>query len=187
MNYHREFDIAWQGLKNGLHEFRYEVNDKVLKELGYEPSDFENLDAIVDLKFEKESSFFQLKFDISGKVDVACDRCGDWFPLQLWDEYKLIIKLTDTEEKAEEMNETDEADLVFIPRSETVLHLFEWIYEFIVLSLPIQRIHPETPSGESGCNPEALELLRKMSETADNKVNPLWKGLEKFRNNISDN
>lgn len=187
MNYHREFDIAWQGLKNGLHEFKYEVNDKVLEELGYEPSDFENLDAIVDAKFEKENSFFQLQFDIHGKADVVCDRCGDLFPLQLWDEYKLIIKLTDTEEKAEEMNEADEADVVFIPRSETVLHLFEWIYEFIVLSLPIQRIHPEKANGTPGCNPEALELLKKMSESTENKANSLWKDLEKFRNNISDN
>lgn len=188
MNYHREFEIAWQGLKNGFHELKFDVDDKVLSELGYDHPDFENLKAVVDLKFEKESSFFLLQFNIDGTADVACDRCGDFFPLQLWDEYKLIIKLTDSEEKADEMNEHEESDVVFIPRSETVINVFEWIFEYIMLSIPIQKIHPDMADGQSGCNPEALNLLKKMSAAdGDHKTEDIWKGLDKFRNNISDN
>lgn len=188
MNYHREFEIAWQGLKTGLHDYKFEVNDRVLTELGYEHPDFENLESVVDLKFEKETSFFLLQFDIQGKVDVVCDRCGDYFPLQLWDEHKLVVKLTDTVEKAAEMNEHEEGDVVFMPRSETVINIFEWIYEFIILSLPIQKIHPDLADGNPGCNPEALKLLKKMNESAEApRTNTIWKGLDQFKNNISKN
>lgn len=188
MNYHREFEIAWQGLKTGIHTFKYEVDNKVLQNLGYDHSDFENLQATVELKFEKENNFFLLQFEIQGGADVACDRCGDAFPLKLWDEYKLLIKLTDSEEKAAESNE-EEADVVFIPRSETVIDISEWIYEFIMLSFPIQRIHPDHADGTPGCNPEALKLLKEMSKPFEDHQhqNDLWKGLEQLKNNISDN
>lgn len=188
MNYHREFEIAWQGLKTGLHDYKYEVNDRVLAELGYEHPDFENLESVVDLKFEKENSFFLLQFEVTGKVDVSCDRCGDFFPLQLWDEYKLVVKLTDSVEKALEMSEHEEGDVVFIPRSETVINIFEWVYEFIMLSLPIQKIHPDLADGSSGCNKEALKLLEKMNESAEeHQPDTVWKGLEQFKKNISRN
>lgn len=187
MNYHREFEIAWQGLKAGIHTFKYEVDDQVLKNLGYQHDDFENLKVGVELKFEKENSFFLLQFEIQGSADVVCDRCGDVFPLKLWDEYKLLVKLTDAEQKAMEPAEEEEADVVFIPRSETVIDVSEWIYEFIMLSFPIQRIHPDKADGTSGCNPEALNLLKKMSEPTEDRKQNLWKGLEQLKNNISDN
>jgi len=186
MNYHREFEIAWQGLKTGLHEYQYHVDDQVLAHFGYEPADFEGLEVEVGLKFEKENNFFLLQFDVHGKADVTCDRCGDTFPLALWDEHKMVIKLTDTEEKAAALNKTEDGSVVYIPRSETVINIFEWVYEFIMLSFPIQRVHPNREDGTSGCNPEALKLLKEMSRP-EHPEQAIWKDLEQFRNHSSDN
>lgn len=179
MKHHREFEIAWLGLKDGEHEFQYEVNDRVLEDLGYEHPDFEQLDARIGLRFNKSNSFFLLNFDIDGTANVACDRCGDRYSLKLWDEFKLIVKLTENMERAEKENE-EEADVVFLPRSETVMDISGWVFEFIMLSLPIQKIHPENPDGSPGCNPEALKLLEKMS-AADHAAQSVWKGLEQFK------
>jgi len=180
MKYHRAFEIPWFGLKEGMHEFRYDVTDKVIEELGHEHPDFENLNTTVVLKFDKQNGFFQLHFDIDGHVDVPCDRCGDTFSMRLWDEFDLIVKLTsDTDEDGEE--EEEEADIVFIPRSETVLDVSGWVYEFVMLSMPLQHIHPDKADGTSGCNPEALKLLDKMSG-ADEAKKAMWSGLDKFKN-----
>lgn len=179
MKYHREFEIPWFGLKEGLHEFRYQVTDKVVEQLGHEHPDYENLDATVLLKFDKQNGFFQLHFDIDGKVDVACDRCGDTFRMSLWDEFDLIIKLTSEQEENEEKEE-DEADIVFIPRSETVVDVSKWVYEFVLLSMPMQHIHPNKEDGSSGCNPEALKLLEQMSAKEETRKNT-WSGLDKLK------
>jgi len=73
-------------------------------------------------------------------------------------------------------------DVVFIPRSETVIDISSWLYEFILLSVPLQHIHPDKEDGKSGCNPVALNLLEKLSESEpDKSANPLWKGLETFK------
>ena len=176
MKQNREFEIAWQGLKPGVHTYEYELNDKFFE--GREGErDFKDLDVQVTLKFDKKTSFFMCHFDIDGSVTVACDRCGEDFKMRLWDEFELIIKLTGTED-AEEIDE--DADVVFVSRSETVLNISNWLYEFVMLSIPLQRVHPDKENGEPGCDPEVLKMLDELSDPGEVK-NSIWKGLEALK------
>ncbi len=173
MKHNREFEIAWQGLKPGPHTYVYDIDDRFTQEREVDKS-FKNWNAKITLTFDKHESFFMLHFDVDGKVTVPCDRCGDEFVLRLWDEFDLVIKLTgDDTEKIE-----DEDDVAFIPRSETVIDISSWLYEYLMLSIPLQRVHPDKEDGTSGCNPQALNLLDQLSEQPDHNANPLWKGLE---------
>jgi uncharacterized metal-binding protein YceD (DUF177 family) len=70
--------------------------------------------------------------------------------------------------------------VVFIPRSETVIDISNWLYEFVMLSIPLQRVHPDKEDGTSTCNPEVLDLLNKLSEPED-KPKAIWKGLEALK------
>ena len=179
MKNHREFEIPWFGLKEGIHEYQFQITDKVIEELGHEHPDFNNLDASVVLKLNKHNGFLELHFDIDGKMDVACDRCGDPFSMRLWDEFDLIVKFTG-ESDEERGEDEDEADIVFIPRSEAIVDVSTWIYEFIMLSMPLQHIHPDKADGSPGCNPEALKLLSRMTGGDETRKN-LWSGLDKFK------
>lgn len=175
MKHNREYEIAWQGLKPGPHTLVYDIDDRFMHEHG--DDSFSNWAAQVKLIFDKHEGFFMLHFDIGGKVTVQCDRCGDDFELSLWDEFNLVIKLT-----SDEPADTDEEDdVVFIPRSETVIDLSNWIYEFVMLSVPLQKIHPDKADGKAGCNPQALNLLDQLAEHDEPKANPLWKGLESIK------
>lgn len=195
MRYHREFEIGWFGLAMGMHTFEYEINDRIISEMGYEKNDtYEAVNAIVRLKFDKKSSFFVLNFDVDGAVTLPCDRCGEAFDLKLWDEFQLIIKLTGEQNNDTHSEDTDEGDVVFIPRSETVINVFEWVYEFLMLSIPIQHLHPNDEAGKSTCNPKALALLNSLLITDDTvqqqseeeraqeeQRKQIWKGLDKFK------
>ncbi len=175
MKHNREYEIAWQGLKPGIHTFQFELDDKFMKEHG--EWEFGSLEAQVTVTFDKQTSFFMLKFDVGGVMDVPCDRCGDDLKLKLWDEFNLLVKLQG--EGAEEKDE--EADVVFIPRSETVLDISTWLYEFVQLSVPLQRVHPDV-DGKSTCDPKALELLNKLADhPEDHKTNDIWKGLDALK------
>ena len=96
----RDFEIAFVGLKPGEHEFYYVLDDKFFLEKGAE--DFSEPHATVKLTLEKNNGFMLLKFEIGGNASVTCDRCGNPLKLNLWDEFKLVIKLVDN---PEEMNE----------------------------------------------------------------------------------
>jgi uncharacterized metal-binding protein YceD (DUF177 family) len=179
-----EFELAWQGLKLGEYVFDYQLDSSFLKERGGLPDGIVDIEATVKLKLEKHDSFFELHFDIDGFIITPCDRCGDDFKLSLWDEFDLIIKLSDAD-KLEELE--DEADIVFVPRSETVIDLGKWLYEFLVLSIPLQRVHPENEKGESGCNQEVIKLLKQFAEQPEEKKNNIWKGLESIKIDKNNN
>ena len=177
MGNRREFDIAFVGLKPGVHEFSYEVDDKFFA--SYSATDFTNCHANIKLFLEKNTSFLMLKFEVGGLVDVVCDRCGNPLGVDLWDEFNLVIKLVDN---PDEMNATEEdPDIYYISRTESHLHIADWIYEFVSLSIPMQRMCREEEIGGPQCNKEVLAMLKKMEAGKNENNNPLLKGLEKFK------
>jgi DUF177 domain-containing protein len=177
MNFRREFEIAFVGLKPGIHNYEYRVDDKFFSNYGNQ--DFTHCNAAVKLELDKKSGFMLLKFDIDGAADVSCDRCGNPLALRLWEEFKVVVKLSDN---PEEMNEQEEdPDVYYINRNESHLPLADWIYEFINLSIPMQKMCPPDEVGGPQCNKEVLARLAKI-EVKKDEVNPLWKGLEKFKN-----
>lgn len=175
----REFDIAFVGLTPGVHTFQYEIGDSFFE--NYEsPQDFTNCKATVKLTFDKKSSFFLLKFEVGGTATVTCDRCGESFELQLWDDFDQVVKMV---ENPEELEGDEDPEVKYIAKTESHLNVADWIYEFIHLSIPMQRIHPDNSDGSSGCDPKVIEMLEKMSRQAKENDNPIWKGLDKFKDN----
>jgi uncharacterized metal-binding protein YceD (DUF177 family) len=179
MKHNREFEIAWLGLKVGEHVYEFSIGDEFMRERGA-PAETHDWNAQVKLRFDRQQSFFRLHFDISGSVVVPCDRCGDEFPLSLWDEFSLLIKLTGEDEDEKETD--DEADVAFVSRHETVIDISGWIYEFVMLSLPLQRVHPE-----GQCNPEAIRLLTQLDHAEDAPEHDIWKGLKDIKIEEEDN
>ncbi|HTO15975.1 MAG TPA: DUF177 domain-containing protein [Edaphocola sp.] len=187
--YHRAFEIAYFGLKEGLHTYDYKIDKSFFETIGVDGSEFEEVDVDITVSFLKHTNFFELKFIINGFVEVACDRCGDLFKLPLWDEFDLIIKLKERTGQVEEDKAEDDGDIVFLSKTETVIDLSEWIYEFLTLSIPMHRLHPDDENGNSTCNKENLALLEEMRERVEkneiekeeesNKI--IWKGLEAFK------
>jgi len=177
MNSRRAFDIAFVGLKPGIHEFVYEINDKFF--VDYSEQDFRNCVATVKLSLDKKNGFMLLKFEIGGKLELNCDRCGNNLPLDLWDEFQTVVKMV---ENPEEMNDQeDDPDVYYIARSESHINVADWIYEFINLSIPMQRMCSEDEIGGPYCNKEVLAKLKEMESNKNKATNPLWKGLEKFK------
>ncbi len=178
MNIRKLYEIAFVGLKPGIHEFEYRIDDKFFAPYGEQ--DFSNSDILVKLQLDKKSGFMMLKFDIGGFTDTECDRCGNKLTLKLWDEFHLIVKMVDDPEV---MNETEEdPDIYYISKHESHLKLADWIYDFINLSIPFQKTCGEDEKGGSLCNKEVLEKLKQMEVDSKKEENPVWKGLEQFKN-----
>lgn len=178
MSNRREFEIAFVGLKPGIHVFEYRIDDKFFTEYGEQ--DFQNCEANVKLTLEKNTGFMLLKFDVDGTVDVSCDRCGNPLKMQLWDEFNIVVKMV---ENPQVMNDQEEdPDVYYIGHNESHLYVSDWIYEFINLSLPMQKMCPEDEIGGPRCNKEVLEKLKQMESDVEQTTNPIWKGLEQFKN-----
>ncbi|MBA2745157.1 MAG: DUF177 domain-containing protein [Flavisolibacter sp.] len=177
MSNRREYEIAFVGLKPGNHEFIYEVTDRFFEEYGTQ--DFQKAEAKVRLLLEKNNNFMILRFQVGGKADVACDRCSNDLPLQLFDDFTITVKLV---EDAELMNAQEEdPDVYYTARGESHLDVKDWIYEFVNLSIPMQKTCEFENMDGPFCNDTARELLRGSKPEEVPKENPVWKGLEKFK------
>lgn len=176
----RAYEIAFVGLKPGLHEFLYDLDEKFFIERGV--VDFEQPMAQVKLKLDKNIGFMMLTFEVGGSTGSICDRCGNPLKIDLWDEFKMLVKLVDN---PDEMNEQEEdPDVFYISRNESHLNVENWLYEFVLLSVPMQKCCSVDENGESTCNKEVLEKLKVMKEKQSEAVsNNIWKGLDKFKDN----
>lgn len=173
----RAFEIAFVGLKPGIHEFNYTVDDKFFVEKGQ--PDFTNCHANIKLQLDKKSGFMLLKFEIGGTATVSCDRCGNSLPIEIWDEFNMLIKMV---ENPAEMNEQEEdPDVFYISRTESHIDVADWIYELVLLSFPLQNVCGSDENGHSLCNKEVLDKLKEMEVKSSETANVLWKGLDQFK------
>lgn len=179
MSRRREFEIAFVGLKPGVHEFSYPITDKFFEPFGQQ--DFKNCKANVKLVLDKKSSFMLLKFEIGGTLETTCDRCNNELPFELWDEFNITVKMV--EEEPEVMNDQEEdPDVYYISKTESHVDVAKWIYEFINLSIPMQKTCSFEKMDGPHCNTAAMDMLKKLEpEENKTKENPIWKGLEKFK------
>ncbi len=188
MSRRREFEIAFVGLKPGIHEYNYLIDDRFFET--FLQQDFRHCKANVKLSLDKKSSFMLLKFEIGGTLEVTCDRCNSNLPLDLWDEFNITVKMV---ENPELMNENeDDPDMYYIAQGESHIDVANWIFEFINLSIPMQKTCNNDEMNGPHCNVNAIDVLRKMETDADEytgkknnkevKENPIWKDLDKFKN-----
>ena len=121
-----------------------------------------------------------LKFEIGGKANITCDRCGNPLGMDIWDEFNMLVKLVDN---PDEMNiQEEDPDVFYISRTESHIDVADWIYEFVLLSFPLQKMCSLEEMGGPQCNIEVLEKLKAMEvKEEEHNANQLWKGLDQFK------
>ena len=88
-----EYTIRFSGLKDGKHDFSFQLTDSFFEQLDYSIIEGGNLDAEVEL--DKSPNMLELLFKIKGSVRVMCDRCTDYFNLDVEGSEGLIYKFSD--------------------------------------------------------------------------------------------
>jgi uncharacterized metal-binding protein YceD (DUF177 family) len=178
MSSRREFEIAFVGLKPGVHEYSYKITDSFFEDYGEQ--DFVDCNASIRLFLEKTTNFMMLRFQVGGTAKVVCDRCSSDLPMNLFEDFTVTIKAVDN---PEEMNDTEEdPDVYYISRGESHLNVAPMIYEFVNLSVPAQKECEYENMDGPHCNAAAREVLNKLRQAEEERQNPLWKGLDKFKN-----
>jgi len=148
----QEYIIDYKTLESGVYEFDYHI-DKDFFSMFDEPM-AQDGDADVHATIRVSSAGISIRFDISGTLQVECDRCLETFGMPIDATYDLVVKYGD---KTTPHDEAD--DVITIGADDDFLDLSQHIYEYVVLSLPARRVHPDTPDGQPGCDPEMLSHI----------------------------
>lgn len=183
----RDFRIPFVGLKEGKHEFNFELNDRFFA--AFESSPIEKGNVQINLTFDKHQSFFDLHFEIDGTITSVCDRCAEDFELDIFGDFDMYVKFNDPDNPPKE----EEAEVIWINRNDTHLDLAQTIYELVVLSLPITKNCGEPGPDNPRCKVTNLELLRSLIKSEDQAsdeesnnekpTDPRWEALLKLKSN----
>ena len=140
----KEYIIAFEGLKLGVHNFEFKITDTFFEIFDYAIVHKGNVK--VDLALEKKETMLIGNYTISGNIEKECDRCTEPVLVEIDAEYRLIYKF-DTEPS------NDESLIIVYPEQHEV-DVKENILELITVSIPSRAVHAE---GE--CNEDMKEML----------------------------
>ena len=149
----REYVIPFGSYSLGRHQFEFEITGTFFEE--FPDSEMKQAFIKVKVTLTKQDRALEFNFEIKGTVELSCDRCLELFQQPIDEEYSLYGKFGHG-------RSDDEFDVVWIEYSENVIDLKQFLYEYIVLSIPLRRVHPKKSGGKPGCNPEMLELIKHM-------------------------
>ncbi|WP_395805431.1 YceD family protein, partial [Daejeonella sp.] len=90
-----EYSIPFTGLKLGVHQFEFEVNDSFFEEFEYSLVKSGKLNIALDL--EKQETMMILHFYIKGSIKLGCDVCLADYPYLVDFKERQIVKLSGDE------------------------------------------------------------------------------------------
>ena len=171
----KEYDISFAGLKQGKHQFVYEIDKAFLQLFNFDEVNDIHQQVIVDL--DKKSNLLELHFHNRGTVNVNCDVSNEPFDLAVEGTLFLVVKF------GEEYNDDDE-EILILPHGEYQLNVAQYIYELIVLSIPVKRVHPDVLNGTMhSVVLDKLEALAPREHHNTMTIDPRW---ESLKNLITD-
>jgi len=166
-------NIPISGLKAGHNSFEFKINRAFFEQ--FEESEVKEGELTAVAEADKGASHIDLSIRIRGTVSISCDKCLRMFPQPVDCVNRLLIKFGKTHGE-------DDAEMIILPADEHDLDLKQFIYEYIMLSLPIRRMHPDDSYGNSTCDKEMLEKLKEHSVHGVDETDPRWDGLKKLMN-----
>jgi len=169
------FAIPVSGLKEGLHIYDFDINNAFFDQ--FEESEIREGILSVSVTADRRSSHIDLFIRIKGIVTITCDRCLGVFSYPVDCGNRLLVKFGKTPD------DTD-PDIVTIPSDEHDFNMRQYFYEYIMLALPIQKIHPADKNGENTCDPEMLKRLDEhiVHGEKEKGTDPRWDELKKLMN-----
>lgn len=178
MKERKDFDIPFIGLKEGKHQFDYQIDNSFLEIFDFD--EFNATDIKVSLEFHKKTTMLELFFKANGSINVNCDITNEPYDQPIEGSLDLIVKF------GNEYNDENE-EILIVPHGEYQINVAQYIYEMVVLAVPSKRIHPGIEDGT--LKSEILEKLEELQPGTEKKeteeeIDPRWNTLKKL---LTDN
>ncbi|HLS30149.1 MAG TPA: DUF177 domain-containing protein [Flavobacteriaceae bacterium] len=168
-----EYEIQFAGLKEGQHEFYYDIDKDFLALFDYEEFGEVDVDAHVLLN-KKPNEEMELAIGVEGSVNVVCG-----VSLVPYDQpIELVIELK--VKFGEEYNDDHDDEWLVLPHGAHYLEIQQYIYEAVVLAVPYKKVHPKVVDGtmESEILDKLDELSPENNKEKEKKTDPRWDKLK---------
>jgi len=162
----KDYNIPFVGLKEGIHNYSFDVDRKFFESFEY--SEINQGKVKAEISMDRKERMLIFEFKMNGFVVIPCDRCLENMEYPVKVDTGLIAKFG-----LEHKEETEE--IIIIPETESHIDISGFIYEYIMLALPLKRVHQD---GEAACDPSVIEQLY---QHASQEEDPRWAALKDLK------
>ena len=185
-----KYKIDLKGMQVPTMRLEYELDNQFFADIDSPEVGRGYARVSLDIKKLAAGNAFELNFAIEGTVVIQCDRCLDDMDQCIAVSDKLLVKMG--------TEYAEDGDWVIIPEEEGEINVAWFIYEFIVLGIPMKHVHApgkcnKTMAGKlnkhlrvfadeediAGVEMEEYEDLESTSQISD----PRWNELKKILDN----
>ncbi|WPP48318.1 YceD family protein [Catalinimonas niigatensis] len=175
------FDIDIYKLANKQYKYQYQIDKSFFDH--FENSPVEKGDLRLEVTFDKQENLITVLFDIKGSVELECDRSLEKFDYPVEIHERVLYQYGEEEQELSD-------EIIIITNDTQKINVAQHIYEFIILSVPMRKIHPkyaeeENPfvegeiifSSSTGHGSE-----KDSNEEDESSVDPRWDALKNLKN-----
>lgn len=172
MNPLSAYKITFSGLKEGNHNFNFEVSNQLF--LSFKYLEFNNCKISADVNLIKKSNLLEIEIKSKGTINLNCHVSDESFDYDHSEHHKFVVKFGNS------FNDED-PEMLVVPFGTYEINLSQQLYEMIVLSLPLKVVHPGINDGT--LKSKTLERLKDFQNRKMNSKNtdPRWDKLKDLK------
>jgi uncharacterized metal-binding protein YceD (DUF177 family) len=192
MSKFEQYNIVLKDILDETRMFEFDLDNNYFKKIDSPEVQIGNVKAKVSV--HKKTNTYVLKFELNGLIIIPCDRCLDNMEQSIHYKEKLLVKFGE--------NFSEENDIVIVPESEGAINIAWFLYEFIVINIPLKHVHATGECNKTMAGKLKKHITRQKGDddddestayedddndddfsTNDTQTDPRWDGLQ----NITEN
>ncbi len=171
-----KYKIKFRGLKEGKHRYQFKIDNSFFEK--YPESEIKKAEISAEVEMLITKDLLTLNIKLEGTAELQCDRCLDFFDSPIT--YETVL-YADFGDKNSDLSDADNKVTISNKASEIVLD--KHFYDYLHLSLPYQKIHPDDENGKSTCNHEMIKKIDEYSSGKNSEpADPRWDKLKSLYN-----
>lgn len=163
-------------LADGIFHYDFEFSSSFFALFEYK--DLKKGNVKLQLTLNKNEHLIVATFAFEGTLELTCDRTLELFDYPVEIQEELLLRYGDSEKELSENS-------VQITKITEHINIAQWAYEFIVLGLPLKKLHPrfkdeEDDESEFRLIYSSQNFVEEDLEEEENKNSP-WNILNKLK------
>lgn len=148
------YNVNLKDLSNEPQVYHFNLDDAYFQKIDSPEVQRGNIQATVTV--QKRSTLYHLDFVLDGYVVLQCTRCLEDMNQPIHDKENLDVKLGN--------KYSEENEVVIVPESEGAINVAWFLYEFVVLNIPIKHVHPPGECNKTMINKLKIHIVHPAEE-----------------------
>ncbi|MBY0433253.1 MAG: DUF177 domain-containing protein [Cyclobacteriaceae bacterium] len=168
-----DFRVNIIGLSQKEHRFEFTCGDAFFDLYGN--TLLQHGDFKAEVTLDKRETLIEVRFHITGKAHLVCDRSLEPFDLLMTIDKTILFKYGEVEQELSD-------EIVLITRDQVSIDIGQYIYELIGVEVPIKKLHPRYQTDE--LEESDIQLVYSSPiEPSENEeeIDPRWEKLKKLK------